>query len=73
MATKQELIGKDFDTKLEKLEKLVSELEKGDLNLDQCLKKFEQGVELYQFCKSQLNKAEKKVSVLSESLKEEEI
>ena len=35
---------KSFEENMEQLEKIVTELEKGDLNLDESVKKFEQGM-----------------------------
>jgi exodeoxyribonuclease VII small subunit len=46
------------------LEKIVSELESGDLALEQALKKFEEGVKLSKFCSSKLDETEKKVTLL---------
>jgi exodeoxyribonuclease VII small subunit len=60
----------DFEASLKELEKIVRELESGDVNLDQSLKKFEQGIELYRDCRSTLENAEKKIKILSDSLKE---
>jgi exodeoxyribonuclease VII small subunit len=61
---------KGFEESLEQLEALVSNLEDGELSLDESLEKFEEGAKLYKFCKEQLGKAEKKITKLSESLKE---
>ena len=60
----------DFETSLIELERIVRELESGDVNLDQSLKRFEQGIELYKKCRSTLENAEKKIKILSDSLKE---
>lgn len=60
----------DFEKALKELEQIVKELESGDVNLDQSLKKFEQGIELYKKCRSTLETAEKKIKILSDSLKE---
>ena len=61
---------KSFEQSLEELESLVSNLEQGELGLDESINKFEEGVKLYKSCKDQLGKAEKKISKLSESLDE---
>ena len=61
-----------FETSLEKLETLVTELESGQLSLDDSIKKFEEGIKLYKSCKSKLTEAEKKISILTDSLQEEE-
>lgn len=60
----------DFETSLKELEKIVRELESGDVNLDESLKRFEQGIELYKKCRLTLEGAEKKIKILSDSLKE---
>ena len=63
---------KNFESSLEKLEDIVGNLEGGNLTLDESIKRFEEGIKLYKGCKDLLSDAEKKITVLSESLKEEE-
>lgn len=63
---------KDFEKTLEKLETIVQGLEGDELSLDQSIKKFEEGIELYKNCKAFLEEAEKKIQVLTDSLKEDE-
>lgn len=70
MATTQS--NKNFETILTKLEKVVGELEAGDLPLDKSIEKFEKGIEMYNDCREFLTSAEKKIKILTESLKEEE-
>jgi exodeoxyribonuclease VII small subunit len=60
----------DFETSLKELEKIVRELESGEVTLDQSLQRFEQGIELYKKCRLTLDSAEKKIKILSDSLKE---
>jgi len=55
----------DFEKSLKQLEALVEKLEKGDLSLEDSLKNFEQGVKLTRECRTALQAAEEKVSVLS--------
>ena len=62
-----------FEESLAVLEKIVAELESSALPLDQGLEKFEQGIGLYKECKDQLSKAEKKIKLLTDKLKEENI
>jgi exodeoxyribonuclease VII small subunit len=59
----------DLDKSLSELEKIVQELEKGEINLQTSLEKFERGVELYQNCRKILDVAEKKIQVLNDGLK----
>lgn len=60
-----------FEGSLENLEKIVEELESKDLPLEKSLEMFETGVDLYKECKKHLDKVEKKVAKLSESLEED--
>lgn len=60
-----------LEESLQKLEKIVQELEKGQLGLDESLERFENGVKLYQTCRQSLQEAEKKIKVLTDGLKEE--
>lgn len=60
----------DFEASLKELEKIVRELESGEVNLDESLKRFEKGIELYKKCRVTLESAEKKIKILSDSLKE---
>jgi len=54
----------DFEKKLERLEEIVSQMESGDLSLDDSLKFFEEGVKLSRECNQQLVQAEQKVKLL---------
>ena len=47
-----------FEEAVEKLEKIVQELENGELSLEDSLKKFALGVSLSKECYSQINKAQ---------------
>lgn len=53
-----------FEQALARLETIVSELEKGDLSLDDSLKIFEEGVKLSKTCLKMLDDAERKVEIL---------
>ncbi|MGN1311121.1 MAG: exodeoxyribonuclease VII small subunit [Clostridia bacterium] len=54
----------NFETSMENLEKIVQELEKGDLNLDDSIKKFEEGMKISKDCNKFLEEAEKRITVL---------
>lgn len=56
----------NFETKMESLEKIVTELENGELNLDESVKKFEEGMKIAQKCNNILEDAEKKITILLE-------
>lgn len=53
-----------FEDALKKLEKIVSELEGGELSLDESLKRYEEGVKLSRILSKELETAKKKVEVL---------
>ena len=55
---------KTFEDSMSQLEKIVEDLEDGDLPLETALKKFEEGVRLSKYCSDKLEETEKKVSVL---------
>ena len=56
----------DFEASLSQLEKLVAQMEDGDLTLEQSLKAFEDGVKLTRVCQKALAEAEQKVQLLME-------
>ena len=53
-----------FESCLDELEKVVRELEGGDLALDRSLALFERGMELSDTCRKQLEEAETRVEML---------
>ncbi len=54
----------NFEASLEQLERIVQQLEKGDLPLEQSLQLFESGMRLSADCKRQLDEAESRVEIL---------
>lgn len=55
-----------FESNMENLEKIVLELEKGDLSLDESIAKFEDGIKISKKCNKILEDAEKKITILLE-------
>ena len=53
-----------FEDALARLETIATELERGDLPLDESLKIFEEGIRLSKTCLKMLDEAEKKVEIL---------
>jgi len=53
-----------IESKLNDLEKILEELESGNLELDESLKKFEKGINLSRECQKTLEEAELKIKVL---------
>jgi exodeoxyribonuclease VII small subunit len=58
------MVQKTFEQSLKQLERIVQELEDGDLPLEKAIKKFEEGVQLTKFCSQKLDETEKKISIL---------
>lgn len=53
-----------FEEALKKLERIVQELEDGDLPLDEACGKYEEGIRLSRICAKKLETAKKKVEIL---------
>lgn len=53
-----------FEECLDRLEKIVAELEKGDVSLDRALELFDEGMKLSGSCRKELEEAEGKVEIL---------
>jgi len=57
---------KDFESAITELEKIVKQLEDGDLALDKSLALFERGVELSRYCHDQLGAAQRRIELLTD-------
>lgn len=55
---------KNFEQSMKQLEKIVQELESGDLPLEKAIKKFEEGIQLSKFCSQKLDETEKRITIL---------
>lgn len=53
-----------FEENMKKLEEIAVELEKGDLDLDSSVAKFEEGMKISKECSEMLENAEKKITML---------
>ncbi len=58
------MVKERFEDALNKLEKIVSKLEDGEIPLEESLKLFEEGIRLSRFCNQKLEEAEKRVEIL---------
>jgi exodeoxyribonuclease VII small subunit len=56
----------DFEKRLADLEMIVERLEQGELQLDESVRLFEEGMKLSESCKKELNDAEGRIQVLIE-------
>ena len=70
MTTKKTI---NLEKALADLEKLVEELESGDLPLEKAMQKFEEGIKLTRNCQAALKEAEQKVEILLKSTGGEEL
>lgn len=57
--------GLSFEQALQRLQAIVQELEQGELGLDKALERYEEGVRLLRRCHDALEKAERKIELLS--------
>lgn len=55
---------KSFEEQIQELEKIINELENGNLNLDDSVIKFEEGMKISKECNKMLEDAEKKITIL---------
>lgn len=63
-----------FEETIKELEKIATELENGDLSLEDLVSKFEEGMKLSKQCNDLLENAEKRITILlkdGEETKEE--
>jgi exodeoxyribonuclease VII small subunit len=61
MAEKKE---QSFEDAVKNLEKIVGELESGDLDLDKSISKYTEAMKLIEFCEKKLNSATKTINKL---------
>lgn len=57
-----------FETALLKLEKIVQSLENEELELDESIKLFEEGIKLSLFCQQELERADGKIQQLMQNM-----
>jgi len=53
-----------FEQAVERLEKIVADMENAELPLENVLKQYEEGTRLVRFCAQKLDEAEKKIELL---------
>lgn len=58
--------GESFDQRLERLEKIVLELEQGRIGLEQSLERYQEGVALLRSCRSTLDGFRQRIEELQE-------
>ena len=60
-----------FEKAIQRLEKIVDDLEKGELDIDKSLEIFEEGIKMSRICSKKLNEAEAKIEKLTRNQKGE--
>ncbi len=60
-----------FEKAMTRLEKIVEELEQGDLDIDKSLEIFEEGIKMSRVCSKKLSEAEAKIEKLTKGKKGE--
>ena len=60
-----------FEKAMQRLEQIVEDLEKGELDIDKSLEIFEEGIKMSRICSKKLNEAEAKIEKLTQSQKGE--
>ncbi|MDP3249016.1 MAG: exodeoxyribonuclease VII small subunit [Polaromonas sp.] len=63
-ATDTQPIAASYEAALQELEQLVSQLDAGQLPLDQLLTRYQRGAELLAFCRARLEAVENQIKVL---------
>ncbi|MCI5644018.1 MAG: exodeoxyribonuclease VII small subunit [Peptoniphilus sp.] len=57
---------KDYESSFRELEKIIKELESKDISLEDSIKKYEEGIELYKYLNNTLKAYEGKIKTISE-------
>src|SRR6266436_6301405 len=57
--------GLTFESAIQRLEKIVADMEAAELPLEDVLKRYEEGTRLVRFCSQKLDEAEKKIELLT--------
>ena len=60
-----------FEKAIQRLEKIVDDLEKGELDIDRSLEIFEEGIKMSRVCSKKLSEAEAKIEKLTQNEKGE--
>ncbi len=71
MAKKSQPAPKNFEEALDELERILSDIESGEVGLEESLAKYERGQFLIQHCRGILSKAEKQVETLNKASESE--
>lgn len=62
-----------FEQALKRLEEIVRELEKGEIEIEKALTLFEEGTRLSRICSSKLSKIERRIEILKKGKNAEDV
>ncbi len=62
-----------FEDALKRLEEIVKELERGDVEIEKALMLFEEGTKLSRICAKKLSQIERKVQILTKGKNDEDV
>jgi exodeoxyribonuclease VII small subunit len=65
MAKKNQLAPKSFEEGMRELETILSDIEQGEMGVEESLVRYERGVFLIQHCRGVLNKAQEQIEAAS--------
>lgn len=57
---------KDYESSFRELEKIIKELESKDISLEDSIKKYEEGIELYKYLNNTIKAYEGKIKTIAE-------
>lgn len=61
---------RDYESSLKELEKIINDLESKDISLEDSIKKYERGIEIYKYLNSFLKEYESKVKTIMDENKD---
>ncbi|HEY8667458.1 MAG TPA: exodeoxyribonuclease VII small subunit [Tepidisphaeraceae bacterium] len=67
MAKRNQTPPKSFEEALQELERILGEIESGEIGLEENLLKYERGTFLIQHCRNVLSQAEKQIELISKA------
>jgi exodeoxyribonuclease VII small subunit len=67
MAKKTQTPPKSYEEAIQELEQIVTEIERGEIGLEDVLTRYERGHFLIQFCQQTLGQAEKQIELISKA------
>ena len=67
MAKKNQAVPKNFEEGMKELETILSDIERGEMGVEESLVRYERGTFLIQHCRAVLNRAQEQVEAVSKT------